>query len=133
MDIPNGTPSVPFSALVQEIGGIQAVKIFGEVCLATSGRLEEALKQAISRVRGDNGVLVLDLTEASFMDSEGLVTVFRSTRAFREGGGEVRVAARERGPVTRLLEIAGLQDHLPVYPDAASAARPDTHRRNDGP
>ncbi len=65
-------------------------------------------------------VLVVDLSEAEFMDSAGIGTLMRSTQGFRDSGGEIRLVVLG-GEVLRLLEVTGLDEALQVYPDALSA------------
>ncbi len=83
--------------------------ITGEIDLVTAAQLAEAAKPA---ERG-GGVLVLDLSAVSFIDSVGLRTLIElSQRA--EGDGR-RLEIRGLQPqVRRVMEITGLLELLPV-------------------
>ncbi len=88
----------------------------GEIDLATAGRLEHAL-------RGDlPAATVLDLTEVTFLGVAGLRVI--ETAAAR-GHAEHRttgVVASTR-PVLRLLQLFGVDAHIPVYRHLATALR----------
>lgn len=101
------------------------LKVSGELDLHSTSRFQEALEKAVAGVEHDEGslrALVVDLSEAGFMDSMALGALMGSTQEFREGGGEVRLVVLG-GEVLRLLEVTGLDEALPVYPDALTAVK----------
>ncbi|MGA5895046.1 STAS domain-containing protein [Streptomyces venetus] len=84
-----------------------------------AGLLPLVLSEA--RARGDRlEVLVLDLTETSFMDSQGIRLVNDIRHRLRPGA-RVRLVARTEGAVSRVLELTGLRRDVPVYDDLAEA------------
>ena len=107
-----------FHASVHEDLGVPVVEAKGELDLATADRFEDALSEALGKA---NGRIVVDLTAVAFMDSSGVNALMNGTRGFREGGGEVAIAAAD-SPVSRVLRVARLDELLDVYPDARSAA-----------
>lgn len=115
--------SPSFTAVLREVRGVPVLRVSGELDLHSAPRFEDALEEAVAaaeRAEGPVRALVVDLSEAGFMDSMGFSTLMGSTQGFREGGGEVRLVVLG-GEVLRLLEIAGLEEALPIYPDAPSA------------
>ena len=118
-----GSPS--FTALLHEVQGVTVLRVSGELDLHSAPRFQEALEGAVAAIEQAEGpasrVVVVDLSEAEFMDSAGIGTLMRSTQGFRDSGGEIRLVVLG-GEVLRLLEVTGLDEALRVYPDALSAA-----------
>ena len=56
---------------------------------------------------------VIDMSDLAFMDSSGLQELVRLNNRARERGLEV-VVARPSLPVTRLLELTGLEHHFTI-------------------
>jgi anti-anti-sigma factor len=81
----------------------------GEVDIATVALLEERIDAALE----GGSQLVLDLTGVSFIDSTGLRLVISTRQRLTEDGELALVVAD--GPVTRLLEITGLDGAFPVF------------------
>ena len=80
----------------------------GELDVATSGDLDERLSTSApaSTVR-------VDLSGISFIDSSGLRILLEQHQRFEAAGGSLRLV-NVSTPAMRLLEMAGLQDHLDV-------------------
>ena len=115
--------SPSFAALLSEVCGVSVLKVSGELDLHSVSLFQERLEKAVEAAKltgGPKPALVVDLSEAGFMDSMGFSTLMGSTQRFREGGGEVRLVVLG-GEVLRLLEITGLDEALPIYPNALSA------------
>lgn len=89
------------------------LKVDGELDLATCGRLEVAVRDA---VRDGCRQVTLDLSGVTFMDSSGLHALSGSRRTVRAAGGRLRVVslspAVERillpGDLRRALTVGGL-------------------------
>ncbi len=100
------------------------MRVSGELDLHSAPLFQEALDRAVTAAERAEGpaskVLVVDLSEAEFMDSAGISTLIRSTQRFEDSGGEIRLVVLG-GEVLRLLEVTGLDEALRVYPDALSA------------
>jgi anti-sigma B factor antagonist len=103
-----------------EPGAIAVVPIHGEVDLNTSADIAQAIQQAVSP---RPPVLVLDMTEVSFMSSTGLAVLIATEHQTREAGVELRLAASQRA-VLRPIQITGLTAVFDIYPTVADAARP---------
>ena len=81
----------------------------GEVDISTVDALEEQIEQCLKH----GSRLILDLSGVSFIDSTGLRLVIGTRQRLSEDGELVLVA--QDGPVTRLLEITGLDGAFPVF------------------
>ncbi|HUG32967.1 MAG TPA: STAS domain-containing protein, partial [Acidimicrobiia bacterium] len=57
--------------------------------------------------------LVVDLTDSSFMDSTGLKALVMANRKFDESGRSFAIAV-SRGPVSRLIDLSGVQSSIRV-------------------
>jgi anti-anti-sigma factor len=84
------------------------LKLHGELDLAGTPQLEDALRQIESEERN---LLVLDVEDLQFIDSAGLRTILAANQSWTERG---RGFAMTPGSpqVQRLLTIAGVREHL---------------------
>jgi anti-sigma B factor antagonist len=82
----------------------------GEVDLASAPKLAAAMTELIDR--GYTHVAV-DLGAVEFIDSSGLGVLVGSLRRLRDDGGDLVLCAASP-PVTRILELTGLDGLLPV-------------------
>ena len=91
-------------------GGVHRLTPIGELDLATVPLLERAFDVGFR----DNGVemIVVDLTELSFMDSAGIHLLIRM-RAACEAADRLRVINGSRA-VQRVLDVSGVRAHLPI-------------------
>jgi anti-sigma B factor antagonist len=92
--------------------GATVVRIGGELDMATSPELEEALASADPGHR-----VVIDLSECTLLDSSA-VRVFVATP--RAESGDVALVARDPG-ILRVLEIAAVDTLIPVHETVDSA------------
>ncbi|MGK5552599.1 STAS domain-containing protein [Actinomadura kijaniata] len=112
---------------MQPTGTVMVAALSGELALSKSldqtvGSLLAALDQAVAEGRCD---VVLDLAGLRFVDSAGLRVVLRVRAAVLAAGGRLVLAALRPG-VMQILDIAGLNQHLTLYPtveEAVSALR----------
>jgi anti-anti-sigma factor len=93
--------------------------------LVASGEIErmtaDALSEAIERAAISGALeLWIDLTAVGFMDSTGLKLLLEARTAFSSEPRRFTVICPP-GPVRRLLEIAGLDGVLAIYPDRSAA------------
>jgi anti-sigma B factor antagonist len=99
-------------ALDRSEEGLTVVTTTGEHDLSTAPALRSQLDQLI----GDGDPIVVDLSEATFIDSSILGTVLQGHRDAAEKGVGFAVAhADGADAVRRVLEITGLKQELPVY------------------
>ena len=98
-----------------ERDGLVHVSLRGELDLSTVGKVDDELQ----RLEGsDSGVVLLDLSKLTFLDSTGLRCVRADERAREEGRRLVVVKGPEA--VQRVFEITRLQERLELVDDASS-------------
>ncbi len=116
------TEAEPFEiSTVTPDSGLTLLRVRGELDQATSPAVEDALGQAPP---GD--VVVLDLTECTFIDSSAIRVVLTGATHAESSGG--RLALVVPGPgVLRALEIANVGERIPIHSsvDAATAGSAD--------
>ena len=100
----------PLSIRERREGGVHRLTPIGELDIATVPLLESAF-DAVFR---DDGVeiVVVDLTELTFMDSTGVHLLLRM-RAACEDADRLRVINGSRA-VQRVLDVSGVRAHLPI-------------------
>ncbi|MEU5862514.1 MULTISPECIES: STAS domain-containing protein [unclassified Nonomuraea] len=104
----------------RHLPGVTVIEVRGEVDATNHTRLREHVRQARARP-GDH--VVFDLSAMTFMDSSGLHVLLACHQEALEHDARVHLAAPQGAPA-RLLEITGVDAHLPVHTtvDAAVAA-----------
>jgi anti-sigma B factor antagonist len=91
---------------------VRTLRVHGEIDVATCAHLESSAREAIDAA-GSHGVVHLDMSDVSFMDSSGL----RTLMALRSHAADVEVdlvLRRPSRPVTRLLELTSLAEHFSI-------------------
>jgi anti-sigma B factor antagonist len=91
------------------------IELRGELDLATAPQVEEALASAEDSAPG---LIALDLSKLSFLDSSGLRTIVAADTRARDAGRRLAVV---KGPdaVQRVFTITGLEDRLELVEDAS--------------
>ena len=112
--LPSGT------RIVADIVGRRTVlTVTGEIDLASAPLLADAIDEALGSGAAE---LWIDLGRLDFMDSSGLHTLHDARRRTAALNRRLAVIC-PAGPVRRLFDIAGLGEHVPLYPDRAAAHR----------
>lgn len=104
-----------FEVAVESSDDLTVVHVRGELDLATTPELDEAIGDAVG-----SGRLVLDLTECTFVDSSAIRALLGAARAQRQAGGTSSLVAVDPG-VLRALEIAGVEQALPIRASVSDA------------
>jgi anti-sigma B factor antagonist len=93
-------------------------RLTGELDLSGTPRTSEAIAEAVpTSARG----LVVDVTDLEFIDSSGVAMLFALTRQLESRRQELRVAASDGGPVSRVLDIVEFGRAAPIHHDAEEA------------
>jgi anti-sigma B factor antagonist len=102
-----GAGEATFDLRRHRVGGSVRVTVLGELDLQT----ERALVAEVDAALEGGGVaqLVLDVTGVQFIDSSGLRSLLMCRDRARRDGAAVLLAV-ESGPVTALLDVAGVGD-----------------------
>ncbi len=109
---PTQTLDPPLRIDTVERGGSLVLVVQGELDIATSPLLDEALARARAT---DAANIVVDLLAVSFIDSTGLHVLIRHTRADE---GRARVRLTRGSPQTqRVFELSGALEYLPFVSD----------------
>jgi anti-anti-sigma factor len=92
------------------------VRIQGEFDLACDDRFKEEMGRLVDQ---KTARLVLDLRELSFIDSTGLRALVRLDSTAKSDGFDFTVLYDPSGPIRRVLEVAGMEDVLPLADGSA--------------
>ena len=105
-----------------------SVWVSGELDIATAPKFEAALDEALGHAR----LVLVDLTELSFLDSSGLHVIVNASMGARATGARVLLTGASK-QVEALLEVTGTRAHLDVLRpgEEIERARPDRSHRTD--
>jgi anti-sigma B factor antagonist len=95
----------------------QIVRAQGELDLYAAPEFKRLLAETIEsgKVR-----IVVDLTDAAFMDSTALGVLLGALKRLRVRGGTLAVAS-EQPTILRILDVTGMDQVLDLHPTAAAA------------
>jgi anti-sigma B factor antagonist len=115
----DGHPYTDFSVHVApRLEGGTDVAVFGELDLATVGKVEQALEKAIA----EPGQVVIDLRACGFVDSTGIGALVKTAlRLDEQDRGLLVKGVKER--VIRILELTGVakMENVEIEPERSSA------------
>jgi anti-sigma B factor antagonist len=101
-----------FKLATADLGnGISTVSVAGEVDLATAPELKEALTEVVND--GARGVLV-DLSNATFIDSTTLGVLMSAVKRLRPAGGELAIACNDAN-IRKIFEITLLDRVFAIF------------------
>ena len=118
MDAPDGVEDAVFDVDVLDLSdSLSVIEVHGQADLHTASDLRGAISGAIDRgaVR-----LVVDLSEATFIDSMTLGVLLGAVKRLRPAGGTVSVVCRDPH-IRRIFEITLLDRIFTLYADRQSA------------
>ena len=108
----------PFRATVAEVGGqIALVSVSGELDLYVESELRDTLAAATGL---QVSTVVVDLTAVSFLDSTICGILVAETKRLRRDG-KTLVIVSNGNFASRVLEVAGIDQIMPVYPTLHAA------------
>ncbi len=114
------TSEASFEVVESPHPGVPILRVQGEIDVATSPELHELLSDLIA---DGPGVIIVDLTDVSFIDSTGLGVLVGAVRVVRAGGGDLRLVVTQPH-IIKLLELTGLDDVFSVLSDSSDAVTP---------
>lgn len=100
----------PFAAAVVHLDGNAVVMVSGELDLETAPELRQALNTVIA---SGYQQIVLDVSELSFVDSQGLAALIHAQQQL-SGNGRSLVLRSPQPALVNLLQLMGLRDILSV-------------------
>lgn len=86
------------------------IAVLGELDLATSSELREALEREMASGRS----VMLDLAGVEFLDSTGLTVILRAMQAAQENGWNMGIASDLSPAALRTIRVAGVLPMLPL-------------------
>ncbi|MEW6635295.1 MAG: STAS domain-containing protein [Actinomycetota bacterium] len=92
------------------------VSVRGEVDLHTAPKVRDAIERAGKAA----GVVVVDMSGISFMDSTALSTFMRSRDILQEKSVEMRLADPSQA-VERIFSVTGFRDYFEIFPSRQDA------------
>lgn len=121
----NATDPVAMDVRVTRLEETPLLETWGDIDHNTCGSIEAALKEAID---SGSDIVLLDLSQVTYIDSGGLSVLLSGVRLLRERGWLGVIAPNAN--VRRLLEIVGLlvDPTFRVYEDRRAAAAALTER-----
>jgi anti-sigma B factor antagonist len=93
--------------------GIQIVRICGEVDLTNAIEVREAISRVASH---DVTVILVDLSETTYLDSSGIAMLFRLAERLNERRQELRIVVPPNSPLRAALDLTNLPQTIPVQP-----------------
>jgi anti-anti-sigma factor len=101
----------PFEIGDAQLDDVPGIAVRGEIDINAVDALDEALD---TRIRMTTGVFVVDLMEATFLDSSGLATLMRA-RGLLGTEDRALVILCGPGPVRRTFELTGTDELFVIY------------------
>jgi anti-sigma B factor antagonist len=95
-------------------GQALVVTVAGEIDLLTVDRLRAAVAAGFEDLR-DGEMLMIDLTQVTFMDSQGLQTLVEVTQAAQQRREPLRIVVDHTRPVIRPIQVTGLDAVLALF------------------
>ncbi len=99
--------------------GVAAVEVTGEVDLYTAPRLKQAL---VKTIEGGSRKVLVDLSNATFIDSTTLGVLMGAVKRLRPAGGELAIACNDAN-IRRIFEITLLDRIFAIYGTSDEAIR----------
>jgi len=94
-----------------ETGGVLVAHIEGEIESVNADQLRTALAR---RLANDTAGLVLDLTEAAYLDSAGIELLFDLARRLRTHRQRLRLVVPAAAPMRRVLDLCDIEEVAPM-------------------
>ncbi len=102
---------------MESVGSTQVVVLRGEHDLSTAPDVRAHVEEAA----GAGGDVIVDLSEASFIDSSILGVLVAGYRSVTTGSRRFAVVAVPGSSVTRLFDLVSVSDVIPIHPTMADA------------
>ena len=114
---PEDAVDAGFHASANRDGDVYLVRAEGELDVGTAGVLADELDRAAAT---DAKLIVLDLSDVTFIDSTGIGLLVKTSR--RWAAGRLRLIPVE-GQVRRVFELTGVAEYLEFVTESPDAAR----------
>ena len=101
-------PMEKFEVRAWDDAGVHVVRVSGEFDVAGCDRFRDASQ------RPDAELVVVDLRNATFLDSSALSELIRLHRRSEQHGSRLAIL-RPSGKADRIFKLTGIDSHLPLY------------------
>jgi len=112
-----GSDRAPGHWVRRSPGGAVVLQLLGEHDLATRDATDELLAQLVD----SNDVVVVDLSETSYIDSSILHSIVRAHQRAAGRGSKLRVQLGSAAIVRKMFEVSELTSYLDVVPEREQA------------
>lgn len=107
-----------FAVSIDRTDPVVVMTTSGEMDTSTVSRLDACVDQAI---RDHEGHVVLDAADVTFVDSTGITALVSALRRLNRSRRRLALALPSGGPVSRALEVTGLDHTFECFPSARAA------------
>lgn len=121
-------PAIAFRAEIGGSGELAVIELHGDVNVTAERGLEEAYQAAAAL---DARVVVLDFTDADYINSTGIALIVRLLAEARSDGREVR-ACGLTPHYTEVFQITRLSDYMQIFADRVGAFAASTATKPGG-
>lgn len=101
----------------RDVDGARVVGISGEIDLSNAISVMERIGES---VRSGASIVVVDLSELTFIDSTGISMLFRLAERIRYGRQELRLVVPPGTQVRRVLEMTKVGEVIPMLESAGT-------------
>jgi anti-sigma B factor antagonist len=103
---------------LEHVGGKSVLRVVGEVDVSTASKLRDSLGE----IPQGTGIVIVDLSEVTFLDSSGLGVLVAGWKRLSTGGEEADLRLVVVRPVIqRVLEVTGLVKVFSIFPTLEEA------------
>ena len=113
------TSDVQFEVAAEEQPGFCVLEVRGEIDVASAPDFQGSLSELIGR---GAEVVVVDLSEVSFVDSTGLGVLVGAETQVRQAGKSLRLVVTQP-QIMKLLELTGLDEVFTILTNTRDAVR----------
>lgn len=110
-----------FQLSIEQGDAVVRLRLGGEFDLAAAEKFQEELERAES---AKPRLIVLDLSDLTFIDSTGLQMILQADAHSRENSFGLEIV-RGSEKVQRVFEVTGMHEHLPIVDHPSQAAGRD--------
>jgi anti-anti-sigma factor len=103
---------------IEQVRGVPVARVRGEVDASNSSAIEAELNAAVTN---HSPGLVIDLTDAGYLDSAGIRLLFEIGERLTYRGQRLRVVAEPDSFISDVLETVRLTDRVAVDPTATTS------------
>jgi anti-anti-sigma factor len=104
--------------VIERIDGVPVARVSDDIDAANAGTVREQLDEALGP---DTHSLIVDLSEARYLDSGGLDMLLRLGDRLKHRRAKLILVIPESSQLNRLATIVGLPQAITVHPTLAAA------------